>query len=37
MSKEQEIGYYDNIIQTIEEFYTGNYDTSKLEKGEDEK
>ena len=36
MSKEQEIGYYDNIIQTIEEFYIGNYDISKLEKGEDE-
>ena len=29
ISKEQEITYYDNIIQTIEKFYTGNYDTSR--------
>ena len=36
MSKEQEINYYDNIIQTIENFYTQNYNTSKLDQGEDE-
>ena len=36
MSKEEEIEYYDNIIKIIDETFTENYDTSKLDNGEDE-
>ena len=36
MSKEEEIEYYDNIIEIIEEKFTDNYDTSNMDKGEDE-
>ena len=36
MSKEEEIDYYDNIIEIIEERFTDNYDTSNIDKGKDE-
>ena len=36
MSKEEEIDYYNSIIKIIEKSYTDNYDTSKLDNGEDE-
>ena len=36
MSKEEEVKYYDNIIAIIEEGLTSNYDTSKLDDGQDE-
>ena len=37
MGKEEEIKYYNEIIKTIETFFTsGYYDTSNLDKGEDE-
>ena len=36
MSKEEEIEYYDNLIKIIEKGFTENYDTSKLEEGQDE-
>ena len=36
-AKEEEIKYYDQIIEKIEEAFTSdNYDTSNLDKGEDE-
>ena len=36
--KEEEIKYYDNILKNIEDIFSSeNYDTSKLDKGEDEK
>ena len=37
ISKEEEIKFYDNILKSIEEGFTSeNYDTSNLDKGEDE-
>ena len=36
MSKEEEIEYYDNLINTIERKFIENYNTSKLENGMDE-
>ena len=36
ISKEEEIEYYDNIMETIENIFTDNYDTSKLDEGKDE-
>ena len=37
MSKEEEIKYYDNLIQIIEQVFTSeNYNTSKLDNGQDE-
>ena len=33
MSKEEEIEYYDNLINTIERKFIENYNTSKLENG----
>ena len=36
MSKEEEIEYYNNIIKIIGKSYTDNYDTSKLDNGENE-
>ena len=36
MSKEEKIDYYNSIIKIIEKSYTDNYDTSKLDNGEDE-
>ena len=36
MSKEEEVKYYDNIIAIIEEGLASNYDTSKLDDGQDE-
>ena len=36
-SKDEEIKYYDNILQTIEnEFTSENYDTSKIDNGQDD-
>ena len=35
-SKEEEIKYYDNLLQIIEEGFTENYDTSTIDKGQDE-
>ena len=36
MTKDEEIEYYDNLIEAIEKGFTDNYDTTKLENGEDE-
>ena len=36
MSKEEEIAYYDYLLKKIEEEFIDNYDTSKLDNGEDE-
>ena len=37
MSEEEQIKYYDNLIETIDQVFTSeNYDTSKLDNGEDE-
>ena len=36
MSKEEEIEYYDDLLKMIEESFTDNYNTSKLDNGEDE-
>ena len=36
MSKQEEIEYYDNVIKIIEKGFTENYDTSKLDIGQDE-
>ena len=35
-SKEEEIKYYDILLQIIEEGFTENYDTSTIDKGQDE-
>ena len=36
MSKEEEIAYYDYLLKKIEKEFIDNYDTSKLDNGEDE-
>ena len=36
MSKEEEVEYYDNLIEKIEKGFTENYDTSNLDNGQDE-
>ena len=36
MSKDEEIEYYDNLIDTIEKGFTNNYDTKKIDEGKDE-
>ena len=36
LSKTEEIDYYDDLIKKIEEDFTDNYDTSKLDNGQDE-
>ena len=36
MSKEEEIEYYNNLIKIVEKTLTENFDTSKLDKGQDE-
>ena len=36
MSKEEEIKYYNNLIKKVEKTLTENFDTSKLDKGQDE-
>ena len=36
MSNEEEIEYYDNLIQAVEKGITKNYNTSELDKGQDE-
>ena len=36
MSKEEKIKYYDNLLKIIEDEFTENYDTSKIDNGEDE-
>ena len=36
MSKEEEIKYYDNLLKNIEKGFIDNYDTSKLDEGQDE-
>ena len=35
MSKEEEIEYYNNIINIIDKGFTENYDTSELDNGKD--
>ena len=35
-TKEKEIEYYDNLLKIIEEGFTENYDTSTIDKGQDE-
>ena len=34
--KEEQIEYYNNLIKIVEKAFTENYDTSKLDKGQDE-
>ena len=36
MSKEEELQYYDNLLEIFEKDFTENYDTSKLDNGQDE-
>ena len=36
MSKEDEIGYYNDLLKIIEKAFTENYDTTKLDEGQDE-
>ena len=36
MSKREKIEYYDNLIRLIEKEFTENYNTSKIDKGQDE-
>ena len=36
MSKKEEIEYYDNIMKKIEEAFINNFDTSKLDNGQDD-
>ena len=36
ISKEEEIEYYDTLINTIEKGFTNNYDTTQLDEGKDE-
>ena len=36
MTKEKEMEYYENVIEIIEKGFTDNYDTTNMDKGEDE-
>ena len=36
MTKEEEVEYYENVIEIIEKGFTDNYDTTNMDKGEDE-
>ena len=36
MSKEEEIEYYDNLLDTLEEGFTDSFDTSNIDEGQDE-
>ena len=36
MTKEEEMEYYENVIEIIEKGFTDNYDTTNMDKGEDE-
>ena len=36
MSLDEEIEYYDYLLKTIENIFTENYDTSKIDDGQDE-
>ena len=36
MTKEEEVEYYENVIEIIEKGFTDNYDTTNMDKGKDE-